>query len=64
MNNNGIGPSGTSWYIYRAKDKFVIAGLRRVLDVAENNVRDDSELRTLGRLRRDLDRREQAESPE
>lgn len=46
--------------IYASGDKFVMAGLRRVLDVVERSVPTQREMATLLRLRKDLDWREQA----
>ena len=48
--------------IYAATDRFVMAGLRRVLDVVEQRTRSSTELATISRLNKDLDRREQAKS--
>lgn len=50
--------------IYAAGDRFVMAGLRRVLDIVEQSARGKSETATLVRLRNDLDRREQAKREE
>lgn len=48
--------------IYGAGDRFVMAGLRRVLDTVESNLRDERERATLLRLRNELDRREWAKA--
>jgi len=44
--------------IYAAGDHFVMAGLRRVLDVAERDAQTDDERQTILQLREDLNRRE------
>ncbi len=49
--------------IYAAGDRFVMAGLRRVLDVVERHAAGTNEIATLVRLREELDVREKAESP-
>jgi uncharacterized membrane protein len=49
--------------IYAAGDRFVAAGLRRVLGIVEHNVSDESEIATIARLRDDLNQREQAKQP-
>ena len=49
--------------IYAAGDRFVMAGLRRVLDIVERSARgEDAVATTLARVRKDLDSREQAKS--
>ncbi|MGC2661843.1 MAG: DUF2254 domain-containing protein [Bryobacteraceae bacterium] len=48
--------------IYGAADRFVMAGLRRVLDIVERYAHTGSEVETVGQLRKDLDRREQENS--
>ncbi len=50
--------------IYGAGDRFVMAGLRRVLDIVEQSAKGDSETATVLRLRKDLDRREQTKHRE
>ncbi len=41
--------------IYASRDRFVMAGLRRLLDLVEPDLRGDAECRTLARLRQELD---------
>ena len=48
--------------IYGAGDHFVMAKLRRVLDVVERDLKGQAEQETLQKLRGELDRREQAEA--
>jgi uncharacterized membrane protein len=45
--------------VYGAGDRFVMARLRKLLEIIEPDVHGERELRTLARLREDLDRREQ-----
>ncbi len=48
--------------IYGAAHRFVMGGLRRVLDVVERNAPGSAELETVQQLRDELDRRENAKS--
>jgi uncharacterized membrane protein len=48
--------------IYAAHDRFVMAGLRRVLAIVERNMSNEIEMAILTRLRQDLDSRERAKS--
>ncbi len=48
--------------IYGAGDHLVMARLRRVLDTAERDLHEERELRTLRRLREELDRRERGKA--
>lgn len=49
--------------IYGAGDKFVMAALRKVIDIVERSVHDSGETAVLERVRRDLDWREKAKLP-
>lgn len=49
--------------VYGAADPYVMAALRRVLDIVERDVKDELEQRTIRELREELDRRERAERP-
>ncbi|MGA7522877.1 MAG: DUF2254 domain-containing protein [Acidobacteriaceae bacterium] len=42
--------------IYAARDRFIMRGLRRLLDVVEGDLQSENERRTLAQLRRELDR--------
>jgi uncharacterized membrane protein len=48
--------------IYGAGDRFVMTGLRRVLDAVEGHLRDERERMIVSRLRNELDRREWAKA--